>query len=493
MTGVVSASDLRRELIVGGEAVQGVDRIDVTNPFDGGHVGSAPMAGPTQLELALDRADRAATTWRRWPAHARHAALSAIAAEVAARRAVLVRLIVLESGRTVQDASGEIDRCVFTFQYAAEEARRNGGEVVPMDLAPKGEGRLGMIRRFPVGPILGITPFNTPLNLVAHKLAPALAAGNPVIIKPALETPLIALELGAIAVGAGVPPELVSVLPMPNELAQTAVLDPRVAMLSFTGSTRTGWALRELVPRKRMTLELGGNAGVVVHEDADVDLAVEGCAIGAFNYAGQSCTSVQRVLVHERRWDEFVEGLLARVARLKVGDPMDADTDLGPMITRAAAERAEARIADAVAAGASLLAGGERDGTTVQPAVLADVSSDMDVVCEEVFAPIVSLQRYSDFHDAVRELDRSRYGLQAGIFTRDIERIFYAFHNVRVGGLMVNEVAAFRVDHMPYGGLKESGIGREGIRYAIEDMTEPRFLMLTHEFEARRKALARDD
>lgn len=475
-------------VFLAGQVCEGAGSLEVRNPYNDETIGTVGLADRGQLDTALEAASEGFRHWRSLPAHRKHELLSTVAGIVEQRREELAKLITIESGKPIRDSRTEVNRCVFTFGYAAEEARRIASDVVPMDLAAKGTGRLGIVRRFPIGTVLGITPFNTPLNLVTHKVAPALAAGNPVLVKPALETPLIALRLGEIAAQAGVPPEMLSILPASNEVAQDAVLDPRVAMVSFTGGTKTGWRLRDLVPRKRMTLELGGNCGVVVHKDADLDLAVEGCAVGSFNYSGQSCTSVQRILIHKRIFDEFTERLVDRVGQFCLGNPMDEDTDIGPMITRQAAERTESRIRAAVGDGAKLLAGGERDGAVVAPAIFTNVTDDMEVICEEVFAPIVSLQPYEDFDTALERLDDERYGLQAGVFTRDIERIFQAHHRVRVGGLMVNEVAAFRVDHMPYGGVKESGQGKEGLRYAIEEMTESRFMMLTYDLLGRAAA-----
>lgn len=473
--------------VVGGTQtdVEQRETLDVLNPYNGDLVGRVQLASGDDVERALTFAREAFLETARgyeWAAHRRHDVLSRVAQLVGDNRSDLAKVIMLESGKPIRDAEIEVDRCVFTFDYAAAEASRAGGEIIPMDLAAKGEGRIGLLQRFPIGVVVGITPFNTPLNLVAHKVAPALAAGNAIVIKPALETPLVALALGRLLTEAGVPLGMVSVLPTSNDLAEGLVRDARVAMVSFTGSTRTGWHLRALEPRKRMTLELGGNAGVIVHEDADLEVAAAACATGAFNYAGQSCTSVQRIVVHERVAAEFTELLVRRAKALRIGDPANRDTDIGPMISQQAAERAEAIIREAAQSGARLLMGGERHGrATISPAVLTGVTDDMPAVCEEAFAPIVVIQSYEDFATALERVDQSRYGLQAGVFTRDIERIFRAFSALHVGGLMANEVAAFRVDHMPYGGVKDSGAGKEGLRYAINEMTEPRFLVLSHD------------
>lgn len=458
---------------------------DVDNPYTGDVVGQVELATDADVDSALAAASTALSRFGagyEWPSHRRYDVLMRVSELVRERRDELARLIMLESAKPIRDAEVEVDRCVFTFAYAAEEARRLNGNTIPMDLAPKGEGRLGVSQRFPIGVVVGITPFNTPLNLVAHKLAPALAAGAPVVIKPALETPLVALALGEIVIEAGAPDGAVAILPASNDVAERLVRDPRVAMVSFTGSTRTGWHLRALEPRKRMTLELGNNSGTIVHEDADVATAAGACATGSFNYAGQSCTSVQRILVHDRVADEFQQRLIARAEAFVLGDPADRGTDIGPMITSAAAERSASRIAEAAQAGVRVLTGGERIGrAVVSPTVLEGAEDALPIVCDEQFAPVVVLQTYTDFHSALARLNASRYGLQAGVYTRDIERVFQAYHALEVGGVMINESAAFRVDHMPYGGVKDSGIGKEGMHYAVQEMTEPRFMVLSHD------------
>jgi glyceraldehyde-3-phosphate dehydrogenase (NADP+) len=340
------------------------------------------------------------------------------------------------------------------------------------------ENRWALIRRFPIGPILGITPFNFPLNLVAHKVAPALAAGNPIIIKPAPQTPLSALALGEMVVRAGWPRGGISVLPCAHEVVGELLRDERIRMLSFTGSAEVGWRLKAQVPKKRVTLELGGNAAVLVHEDADLEYAARRAVYGGFAYAGQTCISVQRILVHEAVSEPFLTRLLEGVRDLVVGDPKEETTDVGPMISEAAAERAEQWIREAVAAGARVLVGGERQGAFLMPTVLADAPPETKVWSEEVFAPVVVVNRYADFEEALRQVNASRYGLQAGLFTRDVRRIFRAYEVLEVGGLIVNDVPTYRADHMPYGGVKDSGFGREGVRAAIEEMTEARLLAL---------------
>jgi glyceraldehyde-3-phosphate dehydrogenase (NADP+) len=365
-----------------------------------------------------------------------------------------------------------------TFAVAAEEAKRVGAEVVPMDWAPSGEDRVAINRRFPIGLVLGISPFNFPLNLVAHKLAPAIASGNPIVLKPASQTPTPALQLAYLILEAGWPAEALSIVTADSATFEPALTDPRVRKITFTGSMDVGWRIKQLAWRKKVTLELGGNAGVIVAEDADIDHAVARIVAGGFSFSGQSCISVQRVYVQRGIWDSFVEKLLARVESLEMGNPLDERTDIGPMIDGGAADRVMAWLDEAFAGGATALLRGRREGNTFSPFVLTDVKPDMKVCAREVFAPVINLFPYDDFGDAVRAVDDSVYGLQAGLFTRDIRRIFEAYDGIEVGGLMVNEVPAWRIDHMPYGGVKESGWGREGLRYAIEEMTEPRLLVM---------------
>jgi glyceraldehyde-3-phosphate dehydrogenase (NADP+) len=334
------------------------------------------------------------------------------------------------------------------------------------------------VRRVPLGPIAGITPFNFPLNLVAHKVAPALAAGNPIIIRPASQTPITALKLAEIVLEAGWPADGFAVVPCSTDTARPLVEDDRIKLLTFTGSPAVGWRLKRAAGRKRVTLELGGNAPVIVNDDADVAYAAERVAWGGFTNAGQTCISVQRVFVHSAVYDEFVADLVRRVEALNVGDPLDESTDVGPLIESAAAERVEEWLEEAKAGGASVLTGGERDGSVWRPTVLSNLREEMRVSCEEVFAPLVGVTPFDDIEQAIAAAARSEFGLQAGLFTKDMNVVELAFDRIDVGGLMVNDVSTFRVDHMPYGGVKSSGSGREGLRYAIEEMTELKLLTL---------------
>ncbi len=454
------------------------ERSEIRSPWSGEVVGRAALAGPADVEAAIAGAVAAAPAAAAMPTHARAALLEAVAAAVAACREELSRLLAAEAGKPLAAARTELDRTRFVFRQGAEEARRMGGEVMPMDLMPHGEKRWGLTRRFPLAPIAAITPFNFPLLLAAHKLAPAIACGATMVLKPPPQDPLSTLLLARLLHEAGCPPGMISILPCSNETAAPLIDDPRIRMLSFTGSARVGWMFRERAPMKKVALELGGNAAVIVEPDADLDHAVKRCVFGGYTYSGQSCISVQRVLVHERVYDPFVAKYTAAVAALRTGDPLAEGTDVGPMIDEGNAERAAAWIDEAVRGGASLPVGGGRSGAVLEPAVLLGTTSEMRVNREELFAPATTVRRYADFDSALAMANDSPYGLQAGVFTHDLRRIWRAFEALEVGGVIVNDVSGFRVDHMPYGGVKQSGLGREGVRYAIEEMTEVRLLVL---------------
>ena len=467
-----------RPFLVHGRWKHGERTSRVVNPFSGQTIAEVVQATDSDVEEAIVSTTAAASAMATLPAYARHDMLQQIAAVLNRRRDELASLITAEAGKPIADAKREVSRAVQTFTVAAEESRRIPGDVIPLDWTPGTDSYLGIMRRVPIGPILGITPFNFPLNLVAHKVAPALAAGNPILIKPAPQTPLTALLLGEIALEAGVPPGGLNVVPCDNAFAERMVMDPRFKLMSFTGSAAVGWMLKAKCGKKKVTLELGGNAGVVIEPDADLDLAAQRCASGGFGYAGQTCISVQRVFVHHSVVEAFTAKLLMQVARLKAGDPTDETTTIGPVIDARAAHRIENWIGDAVAQGARVLLGGKRMGAVVEATVLANVTPDMKVSCEEVFGPVVTVTPYRQLSEAIAMLNQSAYGLQAGLFTQDVNKIFYAFRHLEVGAVLANEIPTFRADHMPYGGVKDSGLGREGISAAIEDMTEPRLLVL---------------
>ena len=419
-----------------------------------------------------------AAAMRRLSGYARSTLLQNAAHALQSRQEEFARTMMAEAGKPLTDARREVGRAIQTFSIAGEEAKRIGGEVVPLDWSPGMESYWGVTRRFPIGPILGITPFNFPLNLVVHKVAPALAAGNSILIKPAPQTPLTSLLLAELLLEAGVPPGGLNVLPCDNRVAEQLVVDPRFKLLSFTGSAPVGWMLKAKCGKKKVVLELGGNAAVIVEPDADLDYVAQRCVTGGFSYAGQTCISVQRIFVHESIVAAFTENLVARVERLETGDPGNERTAVGPLIDPGAAQRIEGWIGDAVAQGARVLSGGTRVGSVVRPTVLSQVTPAMKVSCQEVFGPLVTITPYREFDDVLKAVNESEYGLQAGVFTSNIGRIFQAFEQLEVGAVLANEIPTFRADHMPYGGVKDSGIGREGLRYAIEDMTEPKLLVM---------------
>ena len=451
---------------------------EIRSPFDGSVVGHVTLAGRDDVIRAIDAAVAAAPAAQALPSHARAAALSRIRGCLVERKEALSRLLAAEAGKPLALARTELDRTIFVFEQGVEEAKRMGGEVLPMDLMPHGEGRWGLTRRFPLSPIAAITPFNFPMLLAAHKLAPAMACGATMILKPPPQDPLSTMELAGIVRESGYPTGGITILPCSNDDAAPLLDDPRIRMISFTGSAKVGWMIRQRAPMKRVALELGGNAAVIVEPDADLDHAVKRCVAGGYLYAGQSCISTQRILVHEQVYDAFVQRFAPAVQALKVGDPLDPASDVGPVIDQANAERVEAWIGEAVKGGARLAAGGRRDKSLISPAVLLDTSSDMRVNCEEIFAPVTTVRRYSTMAEAIALANDSPYGLQAGLFTNDLRTIKSAFEQVEVGGLVINDVPGFRVDHAPYGGVKQSGTGREGVRYAIEEMTELRMLVI---------------
>jgi acyl-CoA reductase-like NAD-dependent aldehyde dehydrogenase len=452
---------------------------DVLAPHDRSVVvGSGYRATAEHAEAAVRASQRAFETTRKLPSYERHRVLREISEGIRARKEEFSRLLALEAGKPIKTARVEVERAIFTFAVAAEEALRIGGEWLPLDWQASTAGRSAIIRRFALGPILAITPFNFPLNLVAHKVAPAMAAGCSILLKPAPQTPLTSLLLAEVVEKTGWPQGGFNVLPLSNSDAERLVSDDRLKMLSFTGSGAVGWALKAKAGKKKVALELGGNAGVIVHSDWNLDDAARRCIQGGFAYAGQACISVQRIFVQRHVEQEFLAKLVAGVEKLKVGEPLDETTDVGPMINEEAARRAAAWIEEAVASGAKVVTGGTRRGPFLQPTVLTHTKPEMKVSCQEVFAPVVAVEPYDDFADAIRRVNASPYGLQAGVFTRDAKLLFQAFEELEVGGVMAGDASSFRIDHMPYGGVKESGMGREGLRYAIEEMTEPRILVL---------------
>jgi acyl-CoA reductase-like NAD-dependent aldehyde dehydrogenase len=465
-------------VFVAGRWVREGEIVEIHSPYDQAVVARVAQATKSQLEEAISAAVGAFEVTRRMASYERKQVLDRVACELESRKEEFAIAICLEAGKPIKTARAEVDRAIFTMQVAAEESTRISGEVLPLDLQEFTAGRWSIVRRFPIGPIAAITPFNFPLNLVCHKLGPALAAGCPVVLKPAPQTPVSSLMLAEVIERAGWPKGALSVLYLSNEDAAALVEDDRLKMLSFTGSAAVGWQLKARSGKKKVVLELGGNAGCIVHDDADVELAASRCAVGGFSYAGQSCISVQRVFVQEKVFGRFVDALVSKVKALKTGDPSDETTDIGPLVRESDAARAETWINEAVAEGAKVLCGGRRKGSMVEPTVLTGTRDAQKVNCMEVFAPVITVEKYGDFEEALRRVNDSTFGLQAGVFTRDAVRIFRAYEVLEVGGVVVGDVPTFRIDHMPYGGLKDSGLGREGLKYAIEEMTERKVMVV---------------
>lgn len=464
--------------LLGGEMRTGHESSEIRSPFSGAVIGRAALADASDIAQALDLAVAAAPAAAALPSHARAAVLDRIVAGVTERREDLARLLAAEAGKPLGLARTEVDRALFVFRQGSEEAKRIGGEVIPMDLQPHGDRRWGITRRFPLSPITGIIPFNFPILLAAHKLAPAIACGATMVLKVPPQDPLSTLLLADIVRQCGYPPGALSILLCTNEVATPLIDDPRVRMITFTGSGRAGWAIRQRAFNKRVTLELGGNAAVLIEPDADLEHAVKRCVAGGYLYAGQSCISTQRILVHRSLHDRFTERFVAAVGALRTGDPLLETTDVGPMIDEGNARRAAEWIAEAAAAGAKVAVGGGRRGAILEPAVLLNTSSQMRVNCEEIFAPVTTVRAYTDLDQAIGAANDSPFGIQAGLFTQDMRTILRAFERIEVGGLVVNDIPGYRVDHAPYGGVKASGQGREGVRYAIEEMTELRLLVI---------------
>ena len=467
-----------RGFLIGGKWIEEGTPHEVLSPYDRSVVSRTWMATREHAEKAIASSVAAFGTTRRLPAFERQRVLRAIAQGIAARKEEFAHMICLEAGKPIKVARTEVERAVFTFNVAAEESTRQYGEYLPLDWQEYTAGRWSIVKRFPIGPILGITPFNFPLNLVAHKVAPAIACGCPMVLKPAPQTPMCSLMLGEVVQQAGWPDGGLNVLLLSNDDTSFLVEDDRLKMVSFTGSAPVGWSIKSRSGRKKVALELGGNAGVIVHSDTDLAYAAERCVVGGYTYAGQTCISVQRILVERTVYGKFTELLVAGVQKLRSGDPMEETTDVGPLIRETDAIRAADWVQEAIAKGARLLCGGNRKGPFLEPTVLTNTQPDMKVNCKELFAPVVTVEPYEEFEEALRRINDSDYGLQAGIFTRDAKRIFQAYDELEVGGVMAGEVPSFRVDHMPYGGVKDSGLGREGLRYAMEDMTEPRILAM---------------
>jgi len=452
--------------------------LEVRDKYTGDVATRVAMADAAAIDKAIGLAVQAAEPMRRLAAYERQAVLNHCVRRFSERAEELAEVLCVEAGKPIRDSRGEVSRLIDTFRIAAEESVRILGEVLPLDISPRARNYSGMWKRVPIGPCSFISPFNFPLNLAAHKVAAALAAGCPFVLKPASSTPVGALLIGEVLAETDLPPGAFSVLPCRREGADLFTVDERLKLLSFTGSPVVGWELKRRAGKKRVILELGGNAACVVDADWDLDDAVARIVFGAFYQSGQSCISVQRILVHEAVYDTFRDKLVAATRVLRMGDPKDEATFIGPIIAEDEARRIESWIGRAVERGAKLLCGGRREGSLVEATLLEDAPRDAEVCAQEVFGPVAVLSRFRDFDEALRIVNDSVYGLQAGIFTRDLYKAQRAWNEIEVGGVVIGDVPSWRVDHMPYGGVKESGIGREGIRFAIEEMTEIRLMVI---------------
>jgi acyl-CoA reductase-like NAD-dependent aldehyde dehydrogenase len=453
----------------------------IINPYDDSVVDYVAEYDEAQVRAAIGRAVAVAPEMAALPAYERGAILNRAAQLIEAQPDDLARLMAQESGKPLRYARGEAARAVETFAFAADEARRLHGETVPLDASRGGTGRFGYYVRVPVGVIAAITPFNFPLNLVAHKIAPAIAAGCPLVLKPAPATPLTALRLADLLHEAGLPAGAFEVVTGGADVGAWLTTDPRIAMITFTGSVGVAREITKTAGIRRVTLELGGNAATVIDADGNVEHAVSRTVMGSFAYSGQTCISVQRIYIHRERYAEFRQRFVDAAQALVLGDPLDASTDIGPVINEPAAQRIEAWVNEAVHQGAAVITGGARQGRLMPPVVLENVSESMAVMCQEVFGPVVSLVPFDDFEAVLARVNDSPFGLQAGVYTRDLNKALRAVDKLHVGGVMINDVPTFRVDHMPYGGVKDSGVGREGPRFAVEEMTTLKMVVINRE------------
>ncbi len=466
------------KLLIKGKWQESKEKRDIQSPYDQSPVATIHFASSSQMKDAITAAHEAFSKTKRLSSFERSQTLEKISSEIERRKEELARSITISSGKTITSSRIEVDRAVNTFRIASEEAKRIGGEIIPLDMNAQTQQRWGLVRHFPLGVIGAISPFNFPLNLVAHKVAPAFASGNSVVLRPASQVSITSMILGEIICETDFPDGGINIVPSGYEAAEHLLNDERVKMLTFTGSPEIGWDLKKKAHKKKVTLELGGNAAVVIEPDADLDYALPRTLLGAFSYSGQICISIQRIFLHEKIYDRFMADFTEATQKLKIGDPLEEDTDIGPMINLSAAEQTEEWIAEAVDNNARITVGGKREGSMFEPTILEDVNPELRISWLEAFAPIVVVYRYKDFDEALRGVNHSIYGLQAGIFTGNLNKAFQAYDVLDVGGVIVNDIPTFRVDHMPYGGVKESGFGREGLKYAIEEMTEMKLMAI---------------
>ena len=465
--------------LVDGNWYQSPEKLVIKNPYNDEPVGVIHRAQENDVNKAIESAHNAFQKMKHLSSHERAQILHNIVNGLKKRTDDIIETMVKESGKPIKFAEGEFHRALNTFTLSAEESTRITGELLPLDVTNISKNRIGIIKRFPLGVIVGITPFNFPLNLVAHKVGPCIASGNTMILRPSSQTPITALKLGEICMEAGLSPGALNVIPCSTTLVEKLLTDDRVKKVSFTGSAEIGWSIKEKAHKKKVTLELGGNAAVIVDKDADIEFAARRTAIGGFAYAGQVCIAVQRIYVHKDIYDHFYKAFEKVVKNeIVTGDPMKEETVVGPVIDDVAAERIMEWVNEAKQNGAKALIDGKRNGRMIEPIVLTDVSPSMKVSCKEIFGPVVTIESYEHFSDAIARVNNSVYGLQCGVFTKNLDYVLKAFNEIEVGGVIINDYPTFRVDNMPYGGVKESGFGREGVRYAIEEMTELKLLVL---------------
>ncbi len=450
----------------------------VVSPWSGDTIADVYRGSAQDMVAAIDSSERAFRETKNMPTYQRRELLVNIAKGIQERAEELATTLANEAAKPINGAKTEVARAVSTFTIASEECSRLDSEIMPLDITPTAGDRLGLVRRFPLGVIGGISPFNFPLNLVCHKVAPAIASGNTIVVKPATATPISALLLAEIVADAGASPGTLNVVPCSPAAAEPLITDHRVQMITFTGSDIVGWGIKEKCGKKKIALELGGNAAMIVESDADMDWAVTRAVIGGYAYAGQICISIQRLFVHRDICDTFLDRFTTEVGNLNMGDPLDENSNYSAMIDEESAIQTEERIEAAVKAGGKLLVGGERDGNRLTAAVLTNVPKDQEIVCEEVFAPVTVVEPYDTFEEALDRANDSRFGLQAGVFTKDIDRALMAFNRLQVGGVILNDFPTYRVDSFPYGGIKDSGFGREGVKFAMEEMTERKVLVV---------------
>jgi acyl-CoA reductase-like NAD-dependent aldehyde dehydrogenase len=465
------------KIYVSGEFLTTNNTLRVTNPYNGEVIGRTYLGSDDELEKAIDCAQTAQKAIRELPSFVRYEALMKIAGLIRNEREDYAQLLCLESAKPIRYALSEVDRAIQTFVVAAEEAKRLPKEYIDLDWTQAGAGKEGLVKYFPVGLVAGISPFNFPLNLAVHKIAPAIASGCPIILKPSTTTPLTALKLAIAISKTNLPKGAVSILPMDRKTGNLLVTDERFKMLTFTGSPEVGWKMKQEAGKKKVVLELGGNAAVIVSESAEIKQAVAKCIVGGFSYSGQVCIHAQRIYVHNQVFSEFSKKFIHAVKRLKAGDPLHPETEISAMIDETNAIRVETWVNEAINDGALLLTGGIREGSFYSPSVLSGTQSAMKVCALEVFGPVVTLEPYSSFDEVISKINEGKFGLQAGVFTNDLNEMNKAFGQLEVGGIIINDVPTFRVDHMPYGGIKDSGLGREGVKYAMMEMMEPKILV----------------